>query len=278
MSLKTKIFKTEKLPFVELRYISKVRSCDKQHQHDELTITAIEFGNINIVFDDKEDSLHANEISVVNPNEIHCATLSDIPSLGCYVLYLNQQWCKDIQGDLFDSKSIDFNPFSKSLIEDKFIYSDFISLCKKLLNEEVSSLEKEENIISFISDLFLQFCNINDTIKINTKNTESAYKIKKYLKENVEDDIALKDISTYMELSVVHILRIFKQEFGLPIHSYLLNKKVHLAKDLLSKNITIAEVAQMSGFFDQSHLNRSFKRVFQLTPKQYQANILDERR
>jgi len=29
----------------------------------------------------------------------------------------------------------------------------------------------------------------------------------------------------------------------------------------------------MSGFFDQSHLNRSFKRVFQLTPKEYQKNI-----
>jgi AraC-like DNA-binding protein len=76
-----------------------------------------------------------------------------------------------------------------------------------------------------------------------------------------------------MNLSIVHILRIFKKEFGLPIHSYLLNKKVHLAKELLMKNMPISEVAQMSGFFDQSHLNRSFKRVFQLTPKEYQKNI-----
>lgn len=72
-----------------------------------------------------------------------------------------------------------------------------------------------------------------------------------------------------MNLSVVHILRVFKKEFGLPIHSYLLNKKVHLAK-----NMPISQVAVESGFFDQSHLIKSFKRVFQLTPKEYQQNIL----
>jgi len=66
---------------------------------------------------------------------------------------------------------------------------------------------------------------------------------------------------------------IFKKEFGLPIHSYILNKKVHLARKLISQNIPISQVAQTAGFFDQSHLNKSFKRVFQLTPKEYQKNI-----
>ena len=49
---------------------------------------------------------------------------------------------------------------------------------------------------------------------------------------------------------------------------------MHLAKELISLNMPIVEVAQNSGFFDQSHLNRSFKRVFQITPKEYQNNIL----
>ena len=89
------------------------------------------------------------------------------------------------------------------------------------------------------------------------------------MEELILDDLALK-----FNLSVVHLIRVFKKEFGLPIHSYILNKKVHLAKELISLNMPIVEVAQNSGFFDQSHLNRSFKRVFQITPKEYQNNIL----
>lgn len=128
-------------------------------------------------------------------------------------------------------------------------------------------------MVDFISNLFLQFCKENEIKYINIKNSKLALKVKKYLKENIEDDILLEEIADHMNLSIIHILRIFKKEFGLPIHSYILNKKVHLAKDLLTKNIPISEVAQMSGFFEQSHLNKSFKRVFQLTPKEYQKNI-----
>jgi len=101
-----KIFKTDKLPFVELRYLSKITSCDKKHQHKELTLTAIKSGNINIIFNDKNDSLKPNQISIVNPKEVHCATLSDVKSLGCYVLYLNKNWCHNIQQSLFNN--IDF--------------------------------------------------------------------------------------------------------------------------------------------------------------------------
>ncbi|MBU3015114.1 AraC family transcriptional regulator [Poseidonibacter lekithochrous] len=124
-----------------------------------------------------------------------------------------------------------------------------------------------------MNNLFLQFCNKNANENENTKNTILALKIKEYLKDNINEDILLEDISNDMNLSIVHILRIFKKEFGLPIHSYILNKKVHLARKLISQNIPISQVAQTAGFFDQSHLNKSFKRVFQLTPKEYQKNI-----
>lgn len=108
---------------------------------------------------------------------------------------------------------------------------------------------------------------------MNKSSFDLAGKIAKYIDDNFLEEVLLEDISWHVEISVVHLLRVFKQKFGLPIHSYILNKKVHLAKELLCKNISITEVAHMSGFFDQSHLNRSFKRVFQLTPKEYQKNI-----
>lgn len=269
--MKNKIFKTNKLPFIELRYISEITSCDKKHQHDELTLTVIKTGNINIIFNDKNDSLKPNEISIVNPKEVHCATLSNIQSLGCYVLYLDSNWCKRIQQSLFNN--IDFLNINNSLIQNKKFYDDFIKLCDELLIKHIAIIEKEEKLVDFISNLFLQFCKENEIKYINIKNSKLALKVKKYLKENIEDEILLEEIADHMNLSIIHILRIFKKEFGLPIHSYILNKKVHLAKDLLTKNIPISEVAQMSGFFDQSHLNKSFKRVFQLTPKEYQKNI-----
>ena len=260
---KNRVFKSEKLPFVELRYIAEVTSCDKKHEHEELTITALKSGAIEIHFNDKTDTLCSTKLSFVNPHEVHSASLTQTQSLGCYVLYLNEEWCR----------KINFSKITHSLVNDKVLYERFLQTCELLFLEEVSGLEKEESLLEFISDVFLNYSEKNTQEIVHTKNRDLAYKIKEYLEENVEDEILLADISYALDLSVVHIIRIFKKEFGLPIHSYLLNKKVHLAKELLSQNIPVSEVAQMSGFFDQSHLNRSFKRVFQLTPKEYQKNI-----
>jgi len=271
--MKNRVFKIEKLPFIELRYISQVLSCDKKHQHDELTLTAIKTGNINILFNNKNDLLVPNKISVANPNEVHCAALSNAYSSGCYVLYLDKIWCANIQKSLFREYE-EFLPINTSLIQDIDLYNKFISICDELFIDEISTLEKEEKLINFMSDLFLQFSRISELDEFDTKTSKLAYKIQNYLNKNIENDILLEDIASYMNLSVVHILRIFKKEFGLPIHSYILNKKVHFAKELLSKNIPISEIAQISGFFDHSHFNKSFKRVFQLTPKEYQKNIL----
>ena len=100
-----------------------------------------------------------------------------------------------------------------------------------------------------------------------------ANKIKNYLDINYLEELSLEELSLEFGVSIVHLIRVFKNDFGLPIHSYILNKKVHKAKELLDKNISMVEVAQNSGFFDQSHLNRSFKRVFQLTPKQFKKSL-----
>lgn len=269
--MKNRVFKTDKLPYLELRYISQIRSCDKKHQHSELTITAIEAGEIEIHFERKIDLLKPKQVSIVNPKEVHSATLTDIKSFGCYVLYLEKSWCEYIQQSLFETKN--YKKIDKSLIKNSNIYSNFVNICNALFDKNSSFLEKEERLIEFISSLFLSNNLQKEDRNKNPKNSKIAFEIQNYLESNIENEILLKDIAKHLNLSVVHILRIFKQEFNLPIHSYLLDKKVHIAKELLSKNIPIAEVAQMSGFFDQSHLNRFFKRVFQLTPSEYQKNL-----
>mgnify|MGYP003400511663 FL=1 len=145
-------------------------------------------------------------------------------------------------------------------------------MCDCLLNDKISLLEKEEKFFSFCLSFF-SF----ESKQIQIEEESSlALDIKKYLDEKYLEELILDDLAKSFDLSVVHLIRVFKKEFGLPIHSYILNKKVHFAKELLSSNLPIIEVAQNSGFFDQSHLNRSFKRIFQITPKEYQKHIFSK--
>lgn len=257
--MKSAIFKNSKLNFLELRYIKDIQDCIKMHLHEELTITAIKKGSLKLIFENISCDIKTNEIAIINSQIPHCATLNEISKDG-YVLYLDKNYLQKID--------FEFNS-NFELIKNKNIYKNFINLCDCLLDNKISLLEKEERFYQFCLDFF------------SFKQDKMAYKeesilalnLQKYLDENFLEELLLEDLSLKFDLSIVHLIRIFKKEFGLPIHSYIINKKVHLAKELLASNLPVIEVAQSSGFFDQSHLNRSFKRIFQLTPKEYQKNI-----
>ena len=68
-----------------------------------------------------------------------------------------------------------------------------------------------------------------------------------------------------------HLARVFKRSMGVPPHSYLIQVRVRSAHALLSMGTgqeSLAELAAASGFSDQSHLTRRFKRVLGITPRQ----------
>ncbi|MEN9675578.1 MAG: hypothetical protein RIS76_1474, partial [Verrucomicrobiota bacterium] len=64
----------------------------------------------------------------------------------------------------------------------------------------------------------------------------------------------------------------FKVATGHPPHEYLVRLRVDRAQDLLRRHggkWTMAAIAQESGFSDQSHLSRHFKRVLGVTPGEF---------
>ena len=63
--------------------------------------------------------------------------------------------------------------------------------------------------------------------------------------------------------------RLFKREIGLSLNAYQLQIRIDHAKKLLINGVPIALVASETGFYDQSHFNRYFKRLVGTTPKNY---------
>ena len=65
--------------------------------------------------------------------------------------------------------------------------------------------------------------------------------------------------------------RRFKKLHGMPPQSFQLLEKLNDARQFLRMGESIAKVAVQTGFADQSHLGRLFRRVFGVTPGRYRA-------
>jgi AraC-like DNA-binding protein len=92
---------------------------------------------------------------------------------------------------------------------------------------------------------------------------------KAFLRAHVSDDVSLEELTHVTGLSPFYLVRVFKQQTGLPPHRYQTQLRVELAKQRLRAGADIATVALDVGFADQSHLTRKFKAVVGVTPGQY---------
>lgn len=90
------------------------------------------------------------------------------------------------------------------------------------------------------------------------------------LAQDLQNPPSLIELSREAGMSHVKLNRCFKQIYGLTAFECLRQARLDKARELLlSDNCSIAEAALSSGFSDQSHLNRCFKRHFGVTPGHY---------
>jgi transcriptional regulator GlxA family with amidase domain len=70
--------------------------------------------------------------------------------------------------------------------------------------------------------------------------------------------------------------RAFKQRFGKTFTSYLNNIRIKKASELLkNSNLSVTEIAFFVGYGSVSQFERIFKKVYALSPKDYQRSTVN---
>jgi transcriptional regulator GlxA family with amidase domain len=106
------------------------------------------------------------------------------------------------------------------------------------------------------------------------KAPEAVSAVRDLLAERLADPPTLAELATLTGLSQFALLRAFRAATGLPPHAYLNQLRVRRARGLLDDGLPAAEVAARTGFADQAHLTRHFKRVVGVPPAAYQRERL----
>jgi transcriptional regulator GlxA family with amidase domain len=92
---------------------------------------------------------------------------------------------------------------------------------------------------------------------------------REYLQEHAAENVSLEALARQAGLSAFHLCRVFRQAVGITPHAYQTQLRVRRAKSLLRAGLPIATVAVQTGFYDQAHLTRLFKRLVGLPPGRY---------
>jgi AraC-like DNA-binding protein len=94
--------------------------------------------------------------------------------------------------------------------------------------------------------------------------------IKSFLKDHATQDVSLRALSALTGLNKSYLTEVFTRATGTSPHRYQTQLRILQAKKLLRSGVSASQVALETGFADQSHFGRVFKKHVFATPMQYQ--------
>jgi AraC family transcriptional regulator len=90
-----------------------------------------------------------------------------------------------------------------------------------------------------------------------------------YIEAHLDQNLELEDLAQQAGVSQFYFSRLFKQSLGITPHQYVIRQRVERARRLIQQGeLGLADIALECGFANQGHLNRHFKRLTGVTPKE----------
>lgn len=245
-----------------------------RHTHEGYVIAVIEGGAERYFYRGSYHKAGAGAITLINPGEVH--TGEAVTSAGWIyrALYPNTDLLKRIASEVEGRNSP--IPYFSHNVEDPEVWQ---KLRTAIITLEMSSsaLEREIRLTEALAALISRHADTKLSPARFSSAHSAALQARDYLQAHYQDDVSLEQLAAVVNLSPFHLSVIFRQQFGLPPHNYLNQLRVYHARDLLLNGMSIAQAALLTGFVDQSHLHRYFKRIMGVTPGQYRKNVQDRK-
>ncbi|MGV6871962.1 helix-turn-helix domain-containing protein [Pseudochelatococcus sp. B33] len=131
-----------------------------------------------------------------------------------------------------------------------------------------SRLQQEEMLLRLLARL-LGHAEVAGESPRSGKEHPAVKRAKEYLEAHYAEEVPLQELANVAYLSPFHLARVFRQTVGVPPHAYQTQLRLAHARTLLAQGLDVGNVAQETGFFDQSHFAQQFRRHFFVKPGIY---------
>jgi AraC family transcriptional regulator len=88
-----------------------------------------------------------------------------------------------------------------------------------------------------------------------------------FIEEHLDEDLSIARLAEASAISASHFKALFKRTTGIPVHQYVVQRRVERARDLLAAGeLSTSQVALAAGFAHQSHMARAMRRLLGVAP------------
>lgn len=140
------------------------------------------------------------------------------------------------------------------------------------ISEWLGKRKEYENIDELKENLLSHMKKADELLDvwIKDKNKLLVEDAKRYIEDNIDQDLSLEVVSRRFFFSSRYFAKLFKEYTGKAYSDYVNDIKMEFAKKLLlNTDFSIGEIARKIGYDDQGHFGRNFKKYTGMKPSAY---------
>lgn len=259
------VWRLDDIAGLELRSGVAVSEPYPRHWHEEYQFCLIQAGGGELYYRGSSHDTPSASLFIVHPGEVH----SNRTETGCSFrsIYIEPELIRDIISDAAGGQqNLPF--FPNPMIFDREIIADYLTLhCSG--EQAATVLARESALIAMLTKLITHYAVEKPRLTASRKEHTAVQKVREYIIEYHDRNISLEELTGLANLSAFHLTRVFTKGIGMPPHAFQTQVRIAKAKKLIRKGVPLSSVAARTGFADQSHLIRHFRRLLKITPGEY---------
>ena len=228
-----------------------------RHSHEEYAFGVVEAGAHAFHARGRVWTAIPGRVIVVNPEDAHDGRPAAPGDQYSYrMMYVDRATVAAVGGAPF---------FRESVVEDHALAARLLAV-HWALERPLARLECDTLLLTSLGELALRHGGARpDNRKERCARREVTVALE-YIAEHFARECSLTDLAALVGVNRFQLLRAFRRHLGLPPHRYQTQLRLRRAKQLMLAGESAARAAAAVGFADQSHLIRTFKAAYGVTP------------
>lgn len=267
-------FKSQHIPELTVLQAALTDFSYDRHAHEEYAFGVTLTGRQDFFSGGEFHRSPPGNVIQFNPEQVHDGHPGDDNTLGYVMLYVPAHQLEALFADAVGHEHGGRFRTSETLLQDPDQRNAILEVVRLITRQVGSRIDQEHALHQIVTRVVQRAGTFQPSARLGRPDA-LLLRAKDYILTHLEDDVSLDDISHAAHLSKYHFLRLFRQQFGMTPHQYVLNCRINAARSTLEAGVPANDVAFRYGFADLSHFNRRFKRIYGMTPHQYQRSITD---
>lgn len=130
--------------------------------------------------------------------------------------------------------------------------------------------EKGASVLSNVQEILAHSIPAASTLTL----PNPVRRMESYILERTDQPLSLEALSSITGLSRSRMVHVFSEHVGLSPLAYHSRARLMRARALIAQGWSLSDTSAHLNYSDQSHFGRQFKRVYAMTPGQYQQSVL----